>query len=223
MASDLPIGLQISKIHNFLQTELEAYSSEEILEHTGIDIDHNADILLSLRGDASKVLQEKDGKWRWASKYQVRNLNHLVSLIARSLDGINERDLYDSYKGVKNDIKKLKARKAVYELKSGSKVLLFPRDDRLEIKVSDELKERYNSLILPDAIEVHRTLVENGLKETDDKTGVNVSRPITRKRPSRKGSNRRNKKIKLTNVHMEDTNIDLTKDIESGKDSAFKN
>lgn len=220
--ADLPIGLQISKIHTFLQTELEAFSSEEILKETGIDIDANPDILLSLTGDASKILQEKDGKWRWASKYQVRNFAHLIALIARSKDGISEKDLFDSYKGVKKDIATLKAKKAVYEIKSGSKVLLFPKDDRLELNISDELKERYKSIILPDPLEVHRFLVSNGLKASDDKNGVHMAQPVTRKRPSSKQTaKRRNKKIKLTNTHMANTNIDLSKDFNSGRDSAF--
>lgn len=222
MAEVLPIGLQLAKIHNFLKAELEAFSSEELLERTGVDIEDSPDIFLSLTGDASKVIREKDNKWRWASKYQLRNFNQLLTLMFRSTDGVSERDLYDSYKGVKDDIKKLKKRGAVYEIKSGSKILLFPRDDRFELNISEEVKEKYKHVPVPDAIEVHRYLVQRGLKETDDATGVKIAAPVSRKRPSsRKESKRRARRIKLTNTHMANSGIDLSKDFNTGKESAF--
>lgn len=222
MAADLPIGLQLSRIHNFLRNELLPYTSAEILKQTGVDIDGNPEVLYSLTGDASKVIREKDGKWRWASKYQLRNFNHLLSLMGRSTDGVNEKDLLDSYKGVKQDIAKLKKRGAVYEIKSGARLLLFPRDPRLDIEISDEVKERYKKVSVPDAIEVHRYLVAEGLKDTNDTTGVKIAQPVSRKRPSsRKDSKRRARRIKLTNTHMANTGIDLSKDFDPGKDSAF--
>lgn len=221
MAGYLP-GLQLAKIHEFLRSKLESFSSEEILKEIGIDIESSPEILLSLNGDESKVLREKDGKWRWASKYQLRNFSHLLSLIARSSDGVNERDLYDSYHGIKKDIAKLKQRGAVYEIKSGSKTLLFPRDPRLELTISTEILNCYNQVSLPDSIEVHRYLVEKGLKQTDDATGVRIAQPVSRKRPSSRGGNKRKqRKIKLTNTHMLNSGIDLSKDYNPGKDSAF--
>lgn len=217
-----PIGLQLQKIHKFLSTELESFSSEQILQRTGVDIEGSSAIFLSLTDDKSKVLREKDGKWRWASKYQVTNYTSLVAFIARSFDGVWEKDLWDSYKGVKDDIKKLRQKKAVEEMKSGSKVLLFPRVHRFYADTSAEMKQIYNRVSLPDEIEVHRYLVSEGVKQTDDATGIKISQPISRKRPSKRDKKRRsNKKMKLTNTHMEDSGIDLTKDFNAGKDSAF--
>lgn len=222
MTEDLPAGLQLARVHNFLRAELEAFTSAEVYEKTGVDIDGNTEVLLSLTGEASKVVREKDGRWRWSSKYQLRNFTHLVSLMARSSDGVNEKDLYDSYKNVKEDIKKLKKQGAVYQIKSGSKVLLFPHDPRLDTPVSREVRTRYKEVILPDAIEIHRVLVAQGLKETDDKTGIRISQPIARKRPSaRPGGKRRTKRIKLTNTHMANSEVDLTRDYDAGKSSAF--
>lgn len=214
--------MQLARIHNHLRTELAPKSSAELLEATGVDIESSPDILLSLTGNASKVIKEKDGRWRWASKYYLRNFHDLLSLLARSRDGINERDLYDSYKDVRNDIKKLKACGGVYDVKSGSKQVLYPRDDRLELEISEDVKARYNSVRLPDSIEVHRYLVSMGLKDTQDATGVKIAQPVSRKRPSRQG-NRRARKIKLTNTHLQNSGIDLSKDFTpgDGKDSAF--
>lgn len=222
MADDIPIGLKLERIHKFLARELDAFSSAHILQSTGVDIDNSPDILNSLTGDASKVLREKNGKWRWASKFQLTNSIELRSLIARSLDGVSERDLYDSYKTVKDDIKMLKKQNAVFEIKSGSKILLFPCDPRLNVYVSDELQARYKQVPLPDEIEVHRYLVANGMKQTDDATGVSIAQPVARKRPGKRTDRKRGKKVKLTNTHMVGSNIDLTKDFDTGKESAFK-
>lgn len=220
--ADLPIGMQLQKIHHFLKTELIPYTSNEIFEKTGIDIDGSPDILTSLTGEKSGVIRDKKGKWRWASKYRLQNINDLISLMARSSDGVGEKDLYDSYRGVKEDIKKLKKRGLFYEIKSGSRIILFTRDPRLDVKVSDEVKKKYKEVRVPDPIEVHRYLVANGLKKTDDKTGVKIAAPVARKRPSaRQGGRRRNRRIKLTNTHMEDSNINLDRDFVSNKASAF--
>lgn len=218
---EVPIGQQLLKIHKFLQEKLESFSSEEILRETGVDIDGSQQILDSLTGDASKVLREKNGKWRWASKYQLTSSHELRSLLARSLNGVSEKDLYDSYKSVKDDIKALKKRNAVIEIKSGSKVYLFPRDPRLEIEVSEELKQRYKEVSIPDEREVEAYLVQHNLKKTDPE--ASSAQPITRKRPGRrKDGKKRQKKMKLTNTHMLGSNIDLTKDYDTGKESAFK-
>lgn len=219
---ETPIGLQLQKIHKFLSTELESFTSQDILKRTGVDIDRSPQIFLSLTDDKSKVLREHDGKWRWASKYQVKDFNSLIALIGRSYDGVCEKDLLDSYKGVKEDIKKLREKDAIMEMKSGSKVLLFPQHENLQSKVSDKMKEIYSKVSLPDEIEIHRYLVTAGIKKTDDVTGIKISQPVARKRPGRRNDKkRRAKKIKLTNTHMTGSNIDLSKDFNTGKDSAF--
>lgn len=222
MGEDLPVGLKLERIHKFLAIELDAFSSEEILQHTGVDIENTPAILDSLTGDASKVLREKNGKWRWASKFQLTNSIELRSLIGRSLDGVSERDLFDSYKTVKDDIRMLKKKNAVYEVKSGSRTLLFPRDPRLNVDVSEELQTRYKQVPLLEEIEVHRYLVANGLKQTDDANGVSIAQPVARKRPGKRTDRKRSKRVKLTNQHMVGSNVDLTKEYDAGKESAFK-
>lgn len=223
MADDLPVSFQLNRIHKFLREELEPFSSEEILKRTGVNIERNQEILDSLTGDASKVIRETDGRWRWASKYQLRNIADLIALMSRTTEGIVERELLDSYKGIKGDIEKLKNSKAVYSIKSGSRFILFRRDTDLEMDISKEVKDMYKVVRVPeDAMEIHRYLVSQGLKDTTDTRGVKIAQPITRKRPSsRKDTRRRKRRIKLTNTHMENSNIDLSKDYNAGRDSAF--
>ena len=86
--------------------------------------------------------------------------------------------------------------------------------------MSDDVKAEYNRVKLPDAIEIHRYLVEQGLKDKADTSGVAVAAPLARKRPKRQ-MKRKARRIKLTNTHMAGSGIDLNKDFKPDKDSAF--
>jgi hypothetical protein len=217
--AELP-GLQLSKVHNHLLKELRSLTSAEILEATGVDIEGSPELLLSLQDPVSKVRREPDGRWRWKSRHYLTGLNDLIQLFSHAQEGIVENSLYDSYRGVKEDIAKLKARGGVYALKSGSRYVLYRRDQHLEMTVSDEVRKRYNSVSIPDAIEVHRYLVANGLKDSDDATGTRVAAPVVRKRP-KKQEQKRSKRVKLTNSHLENLGINLNEDYQHGKGSAF--
>lgn len=220
-SSSLPVGMQLERVHKFLKAELRPLTSSEILTATGVDIDGNAEILQSLTDEKSRVGQEKDGRWRWRSEFFLRNFNDLLAKMVQSPDGIAERRLLDAYKGVAGDIEKLKKRGVVHEVKAGTKVILYPRDGRMELDVSEDVREKYNSVKLPDAIDVHRELVSAGLKDSDGAGGViSISQPVARKRPKRQVQ-RKNRRIKLTNTHMANSGIDLNKDFKHGKDSAF--
>lgn len=213
--------MQLEKVQKYLRKELAPKTNEEILEATGVDIDSNDQIVHSLSADASKVIQEKDGRWRWKSKYYLRSRQDLFSLFVRSNpDGILEKDLLESYKGVDEDIKVLKRKDLVYVVGSGMRTVLYLRDTRLELKVSAEVIEEYNSVKLPHAIEVHKYLVDNGLKDSDDTAGITIAKNVVRKRPKRQ-TKRKARKVKLTNTHMAGSGIDLNQDFKPAKDSAF--
>lgn len=212
--------MQLNKIHNLLREELRPMTSAEILESTGVDIESSPELLLSLEGEESKVRRDENGRWRWKSKHYLRGRNDLLQLFSLAQEGIPESVLLDSYKGVKVDIAKLKESGGIYALKSGSRTVLHRRDKHLETAVSSEVRDRYNAVPLPDAIEVHRYLMKHGLKFSDDTRGTRVSASVTRKRPVKTGKQRA-KRVKLTNTHLINSGIDLSKDYQHGKSSAF--
>ena len=98
--------LQLSKVHKFLARGIEAFSSEDIKNRTGVHIENSPDILLSLNENASKVISEMDGKWRWASKNQLTSsfclLREVWTVFAKRTCRIRTR-------GVRDDTKKHKA------------------------------------------------------------------------------------------------------------------
>ncbi len=219
--STAPIGMQLERLQTYLRSELKPKTSEEVYAATGVDIDGNEQVLHALADAESKVVQERDGRWRWRSMYHVRTREELFMLLSRSSDGIVEKNLLDSYRGVDADIAQLKRSLLVYEVRNGSRVVLYPRDRRLELPIAQDVVDKYNSVKVPDALEVHRYLVKNNLKDSQDTSGIAVVQPVTRKRPKRQVK-RKSRRIKLTNTHMANSGIDLNQDYGGGADSAFK-
>jgi hypothetical protein len=214
--------MQLSKVHTFLREELRPLTSAQVLAATGVNIDASPELVLSLLGEGSKARREPDGRWRWKSRHYLTGINDLIQFFSMADEGVVETVLLDSYRGVKEDLSKLKANGGVYALKSGSRTVLHRRDRHLETTVSEAVRSRYNSLGLPDAIEIDRYLVREGLKEGGIGIGgSSVGALVPRKRPRKKGDNARAKRVKLTNTHMTNSGIDLSKDYKHGKGSAF--
>jgi hypothetical protein len=219
--AELP-GMQLSKVHAYLRQELRPCSSQHIFAATGVDIEASSELLLSLLGAGSKVRREPDARWRWKSRHYLTGLNDLLHFFSMAEEGVVEAVLLDSYRGVKDDLAKLKANGGVYALKSGSKTVLHRRDRHLETEVSEPVRNRYNRVSVPDAIEVDRYLVREGLKDSSGGlAGSGVGALVPRKRPRKKGETARAKRVKLTNTHMTNSGIDLSKDYKHGKGSAF--
>lgn len=228
--AELP-GLQLSRVHDYLRRELASRTSEEIRLATGVDVDDSPELLQSLRGDKSKVLREPDGRWRWKSKHYLTGFNELLQFFALAAEGVPEPDLHDCYRGVREDIARLKDSARVYALKSGSRTVLYARDPRLELAVPKSVTEEYAAVSVPDAVEVHRYLVRRGLKDGGAGGGVGGSAEAAlagggagkRKRPGGgKKPRGGNKRVKLTNTHMSGIDgVDLSKDFKHDKGGAF--
>lgn len=220
--------MQLQRVHAHLRAELRSLSSEEIRLATGVDIEASPELLNSLQGEAAKVRREKDGRWRWKSRHYIPGFQQLLQFFSSLQEGVPETALLDCYKGVKDDIKKLKEQGMVYALKAkgGSRVVLHRREKRLELDVSQDVRDKFSLIILPDRYEVHRYLVGKGLKEVDDEKSARApgSAVVKRKRPGGgQGKAKRAKKIKLTNTHMTGLDgVDLTTDFKHGKNSAFQ-
>mmetsp|Transcript_6031 Transcript_6031/g.10845 ORF Transcript_6031/g.10845 Transcript_6031/m.10845 type:complete len:249 (-) Transcript_6031:73-819(-) len=233
-----PTGALIHSILKLLQTELKPMSSQEIKSKLGpaYDLAGNATLRDNLKANP-KVLREPDGRWRWKAKYYLRNKDDLLAFLSQTTIPIIIPELYDSYKGVKEDIEDIikennPRRVIVIKNPALNKNMLFNYDPKLFVHVEDEIKAKYNQIRLPaDMKDVHRLLLQTGLKvdETmevgpDGELRANMVHTYMRKR-SKKHEARKSKRVKLTNVHMEGTNIDLTRDVDlkPGKASAFKN
>lgn len=97
------------------------------------------------------------------------------------------------------------------------RVVLYPISGVPYPTISPDVRERWAAIRLPDAVDIHRYLVERGLKANTAAGAPRVVAAFVRRRPTRKGRAGGAKRLKLTNVHLEGSAIDLNADIAGGK------
>lgn len=204
-----PVGYRIDKVYIYLRRKLQPRTTAQILKSTGINLDNDKEVFESLCDEESRVVRVSDTHWRWKSAHPyVHNMYDLKSLLKQNLDGIQESELLETYRGVRKDLRKLEEDNEVYIMNG----VVYWRDRSLEIEIDDDVKERYNSVQVPDAVEVRRYLVEHGMVETDQDNIVAVNVVPKRKRPRKKGRKRSRTRRSVTNRHMQGTGINLDVD-----------
>ncbi|KAA8495961.1 General transcription factor IIE subunit 2 [Porphyridium purpureum] len=220
-----PVGLLLHRVLKLLQSELRPMSVAEIKSRLpDVDLAVNTELRNNVKSNP-KVIVLPDSRYRWKSRYYLRDRADLVALLRRAKAPIVASDLYDSYNGVKADIEELAEANPRQLIKlhipGSSKTLLFNYEARLYIHIHEEIAKKFHEIRLPEPHDIHLYLKEHDLKKGSH------SRPnagsIMRKRP-KKMEARKSRSVKLTNVHMAGTGIDLTQDVElaGGKPSAFK-
>lgn len=98
------------------------------------------------------------------------------------------------------------------------RVVLYPISGVPYPPISPDVRERWGAIRLPDAVDIHRYLVERGLKADTAAGAPRVVAAFVRRRPTRKGRGAGGaKRLKLTNTHLEGSSIDLNADVAGGK------
>jgi hypothetical protein len=221
-----PLGVRIHKVLRYLKTELRPVAPSEIEQALQIELVEDSELWSNLVKNP-RVLLESDGRWRWRSKYYLRNRDDLLSLLKQSTDGIPVSDLQDSYKDALRDIYEL-----AYERKPplilafrpsdhAKETILFPNDPALYAEISEQVRKLWQSITVPDASVVFDYLIQHGLKRglekkatSSTRMALGAQRPPLLKRRSQRGGGPPSRRIRLTNVHLEGTGIDLSRDYE---------
>ena len=220
-----PVGLLLHSVLKLLHAELRPLSVADIQKLIDVDLAANPDLRENVKSNP-KVISLPDGRFRWKSKYYLRDRTDLLALLSRARAPVVASELYDSYKLVKDDIEELSraSPRQLISIKvpSTGKTMLFSYDPRLYVGVSQDIVTKFHEISLPDPSDMHRFLMEHGLKKGSQLVRPYVS-TVMRKRP-RKQEAKKTKRVKLTNVHMEGSGIDLPQDVDlgGGKPSAFK-
>ncbi len=83
--------------------------------------------------------------------------------------------------------------------------VLYPVDERFLVKVSPQFQQLWHEVQIPDAVDLEKRMQQAGLTmmEQDKKA----------KRPAPKQKKGRVRRVKLTNVHLDKNQIDLTQDL----------
>jgi hypothetical protein len=102
----------------------------------------------------------------------------------------------------------IQARKAFRVLNGETKgEVVYPNDLRFAITVSWEFRELWDKVKIPDVVDLQKRMQQAGLTVSEQEKKTN-------KRPGPKQKKLRSRKIKLTNVHLDASQIDLTTDVQ---------
>ena len=125
----------VNLIIDHIREKERAVTFNEIVKK--LKIRENSEFFNYLEQNNTKVLFDKvSKKFSLLTKYAIKDINELRELIKRSVNGVPEdKELYDSYSGVKNDIELLKYQNAVKSIQNDEKKVnvLFYRERNNEV------------------------------------------------------------------------------------------
>lgn len=217
--SQKPLGLVLLSILQYLQSELRPVSPEELKEKLQVDVEAYPELKENLKTNP-RILIEPDGRLRWKSKYFLRNKTDLLAVIQRSPTGIDKKDLLDAYKGVEEDLENLLHSQPpqVLNIRNNfyKQEFLFPAEPKLWYPVSEDVRQLWSEIRVPDPVDVHRHLVSKGLKQVSQ-DNRQPERVAVRKRPKSYDNKARKvgRRARLTNEHLEGTALDPNQVIET--------
>eukprot|EP01105_Mastigella_eilhardi_P006176 TRINITY_DN17786_c0_g1_i1.p1 TRINITY_DN17786_c0_g1~~TRINITY_DN17786_c0_g1_i1.p1 ORF type:complete len:316 (-),score=103.03 TRINITY_DN17786_c0_g1_i1:96-971(-) len=173
-------------------------SLHDVLVGTGINLLNFPELLQTLKTHSKVTYNETSGLYAYKPTYDIHNRDDLERLLERTPDGISEEDLKDSYKGAADDIKATVEAGTVIGIENTEtkSTILFPNDTSFIIRVTPDVQRLWNSIVVPDEVELERTLEELGIGSSDKpKLGA-------RKRATSVKARRGGKIRKLTNTHL---------------------
>eukprot|EP00211_Chloroparvula_japonica_P014372 CAMPEP_0119130400 /NCGR_PEP_ID=MMETSP1310-20130426/7759_1 /TAXON_ID=464262 /ORGANISM="Genus nov. species nov., Strain RCC2339" /LENGTH=239 /DNA_ID=CAMNT_0007120905 /DNA_START=92 /DNA_END=811 /DNA_ORIENTATION=+ len=213
MAPQLPVTERKYLMIQYLNSRRHRpVSQKEVKDELGFD-PWEDDLYAALRrrvryNDEKRYLEYK-------SKYSAQSFDALKDLIFRHRTGILQSDLYDTYPDAERDLGVLYKEKKVYRIfnKDEKDFMYYPNnaDDetlRMEKNITPQIQSSWATIALPNVVEMEELMRKRGLSVTE-KTERNALRKVTG--PPQKRKRRTLSKKKITNNHLNDTALDVTK------------
>jgi len=174
-------------------------SAEQIKAALNIDVLGNEPLMEQLRQNPK--ISFEDGVFSYKSKYPVRSREEVLALVRKNPDGIEMRDLIDSYKGVDADVKALALDRQIYLIRNNDtkSEVLFPIDASYALEVSPEFKELWHKTLVPDEVSLPDALLALGAKPMTQAT-ADVRFKVEEKEKKKKQRKMRN----FQNQHLEE-------------------
>jgi len=179
-------------------------SNADILRKTGVDLESNERLRRELLARTDFV-REKEGLYYYVTKHHIKDKQELFDLLVRNPEGLPWSELKLSYKGIEVDYQELQNSGKVFTITNieNREPILFALLDHFKIELFPEFKNLWSSVKIPDDVDLEKEMEQAGLKM--------IEQEKRNKRPAPKTKRKQiNRKVKLTNTHLED--IDLTKD-----------
>jgi len=200
----------IHAVISFLKLVQHPVTFEEIKEKISVDIQANKDLFSGIL--RSEKIIYTNGKLQYKTAFNIRTKEDLLSLLRSRFDnGLEYAELKDCCPGLEEMVNALVAKEEVLCIrnKDGAYKALFLNFIKLTKSVDKEFKEMWQSMAVPDELDLQRELDMAGLKSMDvfdDKRRQDASKNAKKK------SQRRGRIVKITNVHMQGV-IDFSQDL----------
>eukprot|EP00741_Cyanophora_paradoxa_P013180 tig00000178_g12733.t1 len=211
-ARQKPVKAYLLQVLEHLKKTRNAETAAEIKAATNneVDIDANKELLELLKNNIK--IKYEDGRFSYKSRHTVLNKDDIVRLLARNPDGIPIEELEDAYPNVEKDIDELLQIREIFGIlnaETKKKTLYF--SNYLEYKnvmeIDIDIRSLWNDVKykMPPAIDLDKEmkLAKLSLMKQDEAV-VDGKKKKQRKK--------RERKIKLTNTHLSEIGIDLSKD-----------
>uniref|UniRef100_A0A0D9UZX0 TFIIE beta domain-containing protein n=1 Tax=Leersia perrieri TaxID=77586 RepID=A0A0D9UZX0_9ORYZ len=190
-----PVGAQIKLVIELLYKTRQAFTAEQINEHTYVDILGNKAVLDSLKNNPK-------------SKHDLKGKDQLLVLVRKYPEGLAVVEVKDAYPTVLEDLQALKAAGEVWLLSNmdSQEDIVYPNDPKSKIKVDDDLKQLFREMELPrDMVDIEKELQKNGIKPMTNTAKRRAAAQINGVQPKAKPKKKQReitRRTKLTNAHL---------------------
>lgn len=150
-AAAVPIGKQLKDVVDHLESTRQALTAEQLREAVQHDIEGNTDLYNQLQNNP-KIRINPEGKYEYKPEHELRNMHEVLALISRHPKGLLLKRVKDAYKGVGDDVKKLKEDKKVWCIHNTQEKddVLFPQDPKPLISLNQDLVDFWHSTQVPE-------------------------------------------------------------------------
>ncbi|BGP19851.1 hypothetical protein JCM10213_003160 [Rhodosporidiobolus nylandii] len=196
---------------------------EDLALRSGVEaLLHNAELVQGLQQHERVKYDERTGLWAYKPDFILSSKSDLLILLRRASPegGLAVKKLRESWEGVTKAIEELEKEGRVLVTRTegkgaaggeGTMKMVFLDDIGLEKDPLDqEFKDLWRSLKTPVGDELAQELQSAGLTASSS-----LAPPPTttkKKAKGRKGPGSSNRRFKITNTHLKDQGIDLSKD-----------
>ncbi|ORX88664.1 transcription initiation factor IIE, beta subunit [Basidiobolus meristosporus CBS 931.73] len=194
---------------NFLKSVEEPQTADDLKRHVGADLDVNPELYQTLTQNNKIDYDTKTHMFSYRPAYNIKTKEDLLALLQEKQDegGMEVRELKDSYIDVKGVVEELAEAGQIYIIRNKDETprILFYNDARLNCDFDADFKQMWHDLRAPDETDLPAELDKAGLKTMEV-----FEKKAKSDEPKHKKSKARNRKVKITNTHLE--GIDLTQD-----------
>lgn len=150
-ASAVPIGKQLKDVVDHLESSRKALTAEELKEAVQHDVVGNKE-LYDVLSNNFKIRINPDGRYEYKPSHELQNVDEVLTLVSKHPHGVMAGQIKDAYKGVSEDVKRLKEEGKVWCIHNASEKddVLFPKDATPLITLSQDLVDFWHATKVPE-------------------------------------------------------------------------